>query len=42
MTASPVTAPARSVPPARYDIDAVLRDIGDVPVITDPQSVRRR
>jgi FAD/FMN-containing dehydrogenase len=32
------TAPA----PGRYDIDGLLTDIGDVPVITDTQSVRRR
>jgi len=38
MTASP----ARSQPAARYDIDALLRDIGDVPVTTDLQRVRLR
>ena len=38
MTASP----ARSRPAARYDIDALLRDIGDVPVTTDLQRVRLR
>jgi FAD/FMN-containing dehydrogenase len=32
------TAPA----PGRYDIDGLLTDIGDVPVVTDTQSVRRR
>jgi FAD/FMN-containing dehydrogenase len=40
MTASPVAA--RSAPAARYDIDRLLADIGDVPVVTDQQSVRRR
>jgi FAD/FMN-containing dehydrogenase len=38
MTASP----ARSQPAARHDIDALLRDIGDVPVTTDPQRIRLR
>jgi hypothetical protein len=38
MTASPT----RSQPTTRYDIDALLRDIGDVPVTTDPQRVRLR
>ncbi len=28
--------------PARYDIEELLTDIGDVPVVTDTQSVRRR
>jgi FAD/FMN-containing dehydrogenase len=40
MTASPVAA--GSAPAARYDIDRLLADIGDVPVVTDQQSVRRR
>ena len=40
MTASPVAA--RSAPAARYDIDRLLADIGDVPMVTDQQSVRRR
>jgi FAD/FMN-containing dehydrogenase len=42
MPASTVTSPARSQPAARYDIDALLRDIGDVPVTTDMQRVRLR
>jgi FAD/FMN-containing dehydrogenase len=35
-------APARSAPAPRYDIDAFLKDIGDVPVTTDLQRVRIR
>jgi FAD/FMN-containing dehydrogenase len=34
-------APA-SAPTARYDIDGLLGAIGDVPVVTDAQTVRRR
>jgi FAD/FMN-containing dehydrogenase len=33
---------ARSAPPARYDIEGLLKDIGDVPVTTDMQRVRLR
>jgi FAD/FMN-containing dehydrogenase len=35
-------SPARSAPAARYDIDALLKDLGDVPVTTDMQRVRIR
>jgi FAD/FMN-containing dehydrogenase len=35
-------SPARSQPAARYQIDALLADIGDVPVTTDMQRVRLR
>jgi FAD/FMN-containing dehydrogenase len=35
-------APARSAPAARYDIEALLKDLGDVPVTTDMQRVRIR
>ena len=40
MTATRVAAADRN--PPRYDIDAFMRDIGDVPVMTDPLIVRRR
>ena len=40
MTATGLAAPERSV--GRYDIEAFLRDIDDVPVVLDPVIVRRR
>src|SRR5688572_12451247 len=40
MTASPLAA--RDTSPARYDIDGFLGDIGDVPAVADPTTVRRR
>src|SRR5947207_517441 len=40
MTASPAAVPGQSR--GRYDIDALLADVGDVPVVTDAVTVRRK
>jgi FAD/FMN-containing dehydrogenase len=33
-------APNPSAPASRYDIDGLIKDLGDVPVVTDPRTVR--
>jgi FAD/FMN-containing dehydrogenase len=38
----PMPAATATAATARYDVDALLGDIGDVPVVTDAQTVRRR
>jgi FAD/FMN-containing dehydrogenase len=43
MTARPQPSAAKTAPaPSRYDIDALVAALGDVPVVTEPVIVRRR